>query len=91
MGHRSKFVIAGKGLTSWLSCVMFYCVFVTLLCGVLGHVWYLIVMIPDLCSLLTLMYIVSMSLKIVFIFITNVQTLMKSCFFSILSLSSLFA
>ena len=52
VGHRSKFLIAGKGLTSWLSCVMFYCVFVTLLCGVLGHVWYLIVLIPDLCSLL---------------------------------------
>ena len=50
---------------------MFDCVFVTLLCGVLGHVWYLIVLIPDLCSILTLMYIVSMSLKIVFIFITK--------------------
>ena len=29
--------------------VMVYCVFVTLLFGVLGQVWYLIVSIPDLC------------------------------------------
>ena len=28
--------------------VMFYCVFVTFRCGVLGQVWYLIVSIPDL-------------------------------------------
>ena len=34
---------AGKGLTSW--------VFVTFPCGTLGHVWYLIVSIPDLCRL----------------------------------------
>ena len=31
--------------------VMFYCVFVTFPCGVLGHVWCLIVSIPDLCLL----------------------------------------
>ena len=43
---------AGKGLTSWLSCV--WC-FVTFPCGVLGRVWYLIVFIPDLC-LLTYFY-----------------------------------
>ena len=42
---------AGKGLTSWLSFVMFNCVFVTLPCGILGQVWYLIVSIPDLCRL----------------------------------------
>ena len=42
----------GKGLASWLS-GMFYCVFVTFPCGVLGLVWYLIVLIPDL-SLLAL-------------------------------------
>ena len=42
---------AGKGLTSWLSFVMFNCVFVTFPCGTLGHVWYLIVSIPDLCQL----------------------------------------
>ena len=29
--------------------VLFYCVFVTFPCGVLGQVWYLIVSIPDLC------------------------------------------
>ena len=41
----------GKGLTSWSSFVMFYCVFVTFQCGILGQVWYLIVLIPDLCNL----------------------------------------
>ena len=40
---------AGEGLTSWLSFVMFNCVFVTFPCGILGQVWYLIVSIPDLC------------------------------------------
>ena len=42
---------AGKGLTSWLSFVMFNCVFVTFPCGKLDQVWYLIVSIPDLCRL----------------------------------------
>ena len=28
-----------------------YCIFVTFLCGILGHVWYLIVSFPDLCHL----------------------------------------
>ena len=42
---------AGKGLTSWLLLVMFSCVFVTFPCGILGQQWYLIVLIPDLCSL----------------------------------------
>ena len=37
---------AGKGLTSWLSFVVLYCVFVTFPCGILGLVWYLIVSIP---------------------------------------------
>ena len=32
--------------------VMFFCVFVTFSCGVLGQVWYLIVSIPDLCLLI---------------------------------------
>ena len=31
--------------------VMFNCVFVTFPCGILGQVWYLIVLIPDLCRL----------------------------------------
>ena len=39
---------AGKGLTSWLSCV--WC-FVTFPCGGPGRVWYLIVSFPDLCLL----------------------------------------
>ena len=34
----------GKGLTSWLS-------FVVSNCGILGHVWCMIVSIPDLCGL----------------------------------------
>ena len=42
---------AGKGLTFWLSFVMFNCVFVTFPCGILGRVWYLIVSFPDLCCL----------------------------------------
>ena len=42
---------AGKGLTSWVLFVMFNFVFVTFPCGILGQVWYLIVMIPDLCCL----------------------------------------
>ena len=42
---------AGKGLTSWLSFVMFNCVSVTFVCGILGQVWCLIVLIPDLCHL----------------------------------------
>ena len=40
-----------KELTTWLSFVMFHCVFVFLPCGILGQVWYLIVSIPDLCYL----------------------------------------
>ena len=42
---------AGKVLTSWLSFVMFSCVFVTFSCGILGQVRYLNVSIPDLCHL----------------------------------------
>ena len=42
---------AGKGLTSWLSFVMFNCVFVTFPCGILGQLWYFIVAILDLCPL----------------------------------------
>ena len=42
---------AGKGLTSWLSFVMFNCDVVTFLFGILGQVWCLIVPIPDLCPL----------------------------------------
>ena len=42
---------AWKGLTSWLSFVMFTCVFVTYPCAILDPVWYLIISIPDLCHL----------------------------------------
>ena len=43
--------VAGKGLTSWLSLVVSNCEFVTFSIGILGRVWYLIVSIPDLCTL----------------------------------------
>ena len=42
---------AVKGLTSSLLFVMSYCDFVTFPNGILGQVWYLIVLIPDLCHL----------------------------------------
>ena len=42
---------AGKGLTSWLMFVMLNCDFVTFPCGILGQVWYFIVLIPDRCCL----------------------------------------
>ena len=38
---------AGKGLPSWL----FYCIFVTFLCVILGQVWCLNVSFPDICRL----------------------------------------
>ena len=46
--------LLGKGLTSWQLFVMFNCDFVTFPCGILGQVWFLIVLIPDLCRLSTL-------------------------------------
>ena len=42
---------AGKGLTFWLSFVVLNCVVVTFPFGILGQVWYLIVLIADLCPL----------------------------------------
>ena len=42
---------AGKGLTSWLLFVTSNCDFVTFPCGILGQVWYLIVLIADFCHL----------------------------------------
>ena len=39
---------AWKGLTSWISFLMFNCVFVIFPCGILGQVWYLIVSISEL-------------------------------------------
>ena len=41
---------AGKGLTSWLSFVV-STVSLSLPIGILGQVWYLIVSIPDLCTI----------------------------------------
>ena len=41
---------AGKGLTSWLSFVV-SSVSLSLSLGILGQVWYLIVSIPDLCTI----------------------------------------
>ena len=54
--HARLFIVAlwppaGKGLTSWLSFVMSYCVFVIFPCGNLNQVLYLIVSISDLCPL----------------------------------------
>ena len=42
---------AGIGLTSWLLFVVSYCEFRHFPIGILGQVWYLIVSIPDLCTL----------------------------------------
>ena len=42
---------AVKGLTSSLLFVVSNCEFVTFPIGILGQVWYLIVSIPDLCTL----------------------------------------
>ena len=41
---------AGKGLSSWLSFVVSNCVSHFPI-GILSQVWYLIVLIPDLCTL----------------------------------------
>ena len=47
---------AGKGLTSWLWCVMSNCDVVTFPFCILGQVWCLIVSIPDLCPLSDFLY-----------------------------------
>ena len=49
--HTALWSPAGKGVTSWLLFVMSNCDFVTFPCGILGQVWYLIALIPDLCHL----------------------------------------
>ena len=51
---------ARKRLTSWLSFVMSNCDVVNFPCGILGQVWYLIVLITDLCCL---SYFSKMTLK----------------------------
>ena len=47
--------LVGKGLTPWLSCVLCFLVFFSLI-GISGQVWYLIVLIPDLCLSLSLCF-----------------------------------
>ena len=42
---------AGKGLTSWLLFVIYYCDSVTFPCAIINRVWYLIALIPKLCRL----------------------------------------
>ena len=42
---------AGKGLTSWLSFVVYSCEFFHFPIGILVQVWYLIVSIPNPCTL----------------------------------------
>ena len=64
---------AGKGLTSWLSFVV-SAVSLSLSIGILGQVWYLIVSIPDLCTL-TYMHCV-------FLLLCNVTA--SSCWFVVL-------
>ena len=55
--HISRLFIAamwspeGKGLTSWLLFVMFIAILLLSTFGILGQVWYLIVLIPDPCCL----------------------------------------
>ena len=45
------FIAAGKGLTSWLLFVVSNCDLLLSHRGILGQVWYLIVLRPDLCHL----------------------------------------
>ena len=54
----------GKGLTAWLLFMMSNCDFVTFACDILGQVWYLIVLIPDLCSLSYFPYVWHMLISI---------------------------
>ena len=60
---------AGKGLTSWLLFGMFNCVFVTFQRGFLCQVWYLIVLIPDLCRLSYFYNLGQTNKKVIFFFL----------------------
>ena len=52
--RRALWSPSGKVLTPWLSCVLdFFLYFVTFQHGVLGQVWYLIILIPDFAFFLT--------------------------------------
>ena len=68
MRRRPLLVTHWKQLTSWLLLEMSECDFVTSPGGILGQVWYLIVLIPDLCRLSYFYYIFTpmKSLKIVY-------------------------
>ena len=44
-------VTCWEGLTSWLSLLVSNCEFYHFFIGILGKMWYLIVSIPDLCTL----------------------------------------
>ena len=61
----------GKGLTSWLSFVV--CHFPI---GILGQVWYLIVSIPDLCTLAY--FVICEMVKLVTLFTLDCGTLIIS-------------
>ena len=63
----------GKGLTSWLSFVMFDCVLVTFPCGNLGKVWYLIASIPNLCRLCN--FVSVLSVKTMRVYIYHIDTI----------------
>ena len=49
--HCCLVVTCWERADSWVSFVMFSCVFATFPCVILGQVWYLIVSIPDFCQL----------------------------------------
>ena len=59
---------AGKGQTSKHLLVMSNCDFVTFPCGILGQVWHLIILIPDLCRL---SYFVITSMKLAILLLRN--------------------
>ena len=64
---------AQKGLTSWLSFVMFNSVFITFPIGILGQVWYLIVSIPDFFfTVLLVLFIIIDSLYLTRVLIASI-------------------
>ena len=73
---------AGKGLTSWLSFVVSNCEFFQFPNGILGQVWYLIVSIPDLCTLTYFSVIAAKQTVIneVYVVVVFNKILLKRCF-----------
>ena len=69
---------AGKGLTSWLSLVMFNCAFVTFPCGILCQVWYSIVSITDICPPFILCHFPIWYLDLVWYLIVSIPNLCLS-------------